>query len=130
MVKSSVTPYELMGGEAGVKALVEKFYDYMVSLPDVKEVRDMHEDDLTDARTKLFKFLSGWLGGPDLYIKEYGHPRLRMRHFPFAIASRHRDQWMMCMQKALAEIEMDQDLKSKISQALEHLATHMINTPD
>ena len=55
----------------------------------------MHGANLDQAKEKLFKFLSGWLGGPDLFIQEYGHPRLRMRHFPFEIGIEERDQWVL-----------------------------------
>jgi len=87
----------------------------------------MHAANLASAKDKLFKFLSGWLGGPNLFIEEFGHPMLRARHFPFAIGPSERDQWMMCMNKALAEINMDERLRSNIQAALQQLATHMIN---
>jgi len=87
----------------------------------------MHAADLSGAHDKLFKFLSGWLGGPDLFIQEYGHPRLRQRHFPFAIDAAARDQWMLCMNKALAEVSMDANFRENLGQALQQLATHMIN---
>jgi len=96
-------------------------------LPEAAGIRAMHAADLSDARTKLFKFLSGWLGGPDLFVQEYGHPRLRQRHFPFAIDTDARDQWMMCMNKALNETAMDVKFRENLSQAFQQLATHMIN---
>lgn len=121
------TPYELAGGEAAIKGLVERFYFFMDTLPEASGIRAMHAPNLSAARTKLFKFLSGWLGGPDLFIQEYGHPRLRQRHFPFAIDEVARDQWMLCMNKALNEIIMDANFRDNLSQALQQLATHMIN---
>ncbi len=121
------TPYELIGEDAAILSLVERFYFFMESLPEAAGIRAMHAADLSDARTKLFKFLSGWLGGPDLFVQEYGHPRLRQRHFPFAIDTDARDQWMMCMNKALIETAMDAKLRESLSQALQQLATHMIN---
>ena len=81
--KKQQTAYEIIGGEQAVKILVERFYYYMEALPEAADVRGMHAADLTAAKQKLFKFLSEWLGGPGLFIREYGHPRLRMRHFPF-----------------------------------------------
>ena len=124
---TQVTPYELIGGEAAVLSLVERFYFYMDTLPEVSEIRAMHAADLSGASSKLFKFLSGWMGGPNLFIQEYGHPILRQRHFPFAINASARDQWMLCMNKALDEISMDADFRENLSQVLQQLATHMIN---
>lgn len=127
MTQQQSTPYELMGGEQALLSLVDRFYFYMDTLPAAEVVRDMHADSLSGAKDKLFKFLSGWLGGPDLFIQEYGHPMLRRRHFPFAIGQAERDQWMLCMDKALAEVTMDAGLRESIREALAQLATHMIN---
>ncbi|MDO9425027.1 MAG: group II truncated hemoglobin [Methylobacter sp.] len=121
------TPYELIGGEAAILSLVERFYFFMDSLPEASGIRVMHAADLSAAHDKLFKFLSGWLGGPDLFIQEYGHPRLRQRHIAFAIDDVARDQWMLCMNKALNEITMDANFRENLSQTLQQLATHMIN---
>lgn len=121
------SPYELMGGEEVLRSLVDRFYFYMDILPEASGIRAIHQKNLADARLKLFKFLSGWLGGPDLYIQEFGHPRLRMRHFPFAIGSAERDQWMLCMNKALDEMQMNDEFRNNLRQALHQLATNMIN---
>ncbi|WKJ91567.1 group II truncated hemoglobin [Methylomonas montana] len=123
----SSTPYELIGGEAAIRSLVDRFYFYMDILPEAQGIRAMHAPSLASAKDKLFKFLSGWLGGPNLFIEEFGHPMLRARHFPFAIGASERDQWMRCMNKALDEVEMDPRLRENIRTALQHLATHMIN---
>ncbi|MGZ5050352.1 MAG: group II truncated hemoglobin [Methylobacter sp.] len=128
--QASITPYELVGKEQAVQSLVERFYFYMDTLPEAVGIRAMHAADLSGARSKLFKFLSGWLGGPDLFVQEFGHPRLRMRHFPFAIDADARDQWMLCMNKALNDIDMDANFRTALSQALQQLATHMINQDD
>ncbi len=124
---TQITPYELIGKEAAILSLVERFYFFMDTLPEASGIRAMHAADLSAAHDKLFKFLSGWLGGPDLFIQEYGHPRLRQRHFPFAIDAIARDRWMLCMNKALNEITMDANFRENLSQALQQLATHMIN---
>jgi hemoglobin len=122
------TPYELIGGEKALLSLVDRFYFFMDTMPEAAGIRAMHAKSLSGARDKLFKFLSGWLGGPDLFIQQYGHPRLRQRHFPFAIDSSERDQWMLCMNKALNEMPtMDAVFRENLSQALQQLATHMIN---
>lgn len=99
----------------------------MDTSPDTWTIRAMHAEDLSVANAKLFKFLSGWLGGPDLFIQEYGHPRLRQRHFPFAIDIEAKDEWMLCMNKALNEIITDLGFREYLCQALQQLATHMIN---
>ena len=121
------TPYLLMGGEKSILNLVERFYFYMDTLPEAKELRAIHAADLSSTKEKLFKFLSGWLGGPDLFIQEYGHPRLRQRHFPFKVNQQARDQWVFCMHKALYEIAMPDELRKNIKQAIDDLAIHMIN---
>ena len=124
---AAITPYDLMGGEAAIRSLVDRFYFYMDILPEAQGIRAMHAASLASAKEKLFKFLSGWLGGPNLFIEEFGHPMLRMRHFPFAIGEDERDQWMLCMNKALAEVAMDDRLRTDLRAALQQLATHMIN---
>ncbi len=127
MTTTTTTPYGLIGGEQSILILVDRFYFYMDSLPETQGIRAMHQTNLASAKAKLFKFLSGWLGGPNLFIEEFGHPMLRARHLPFAIGESERDQWMLCMNKALAEITMDPQLKINLQNALKQLATHMIN---
>ncbi len=124
------TVYELIGGETGVRDLVDRFYDYMDSDAEVAEIRQMHAKSLRGSREKLFLFLSGWFGGPDLYVQKYGHPRLRQRHLPFAIASKERDQWMRCMRKALADMPLADDVRQKLEQAFMNTADHMRNQPE
>lgn len=123
----TVTPYEIVGGENALRSLVDRFYFYMDILPEAQGIRAMHASNLASAKDKLFKFFSGWLGGPNLFMDEFGHPMLRARHFPFAIGESERDQWMLCMNKALDEITMDPRLRENIRTALQNLATHMIN---
>ena len=122
-----MNPYVQMGEEAGVRRLVERFYDHMDSLPEASGIRAMHQPDLGSARQKLFEFLSGWLGGPSLYIEKYGHPRLRARHLPFPIGSSERDQWMLCMDRALAEVVEEETFRRHIRSALAGVADHMRN---
>jgi hemoglobin len=125
------TPYEMIGGEQTLLNLVDRFYFYMDTLPEAQGIRAIHQHNLASAKDKLFKFLSGWLGGPNLFIEEFGHPMLRARHLPFLIGESERDQWMLCMNKALVELAMDSQLKINIQNALQQLATHMINqVPD
>ena len=124
------TPYDMLGGEAGVRQLVERFYDAMESETQASDIRAMHAKSLRASREKLFLFLSGWLGGPDLYVQKYGHPMLRRRHMPFAIGKQERDQWMHCMRKALDDMPIDEPLKTKLKQAFLATADHMRNQPE
>ena len=107
MADSELSLYELLGGEMGLRALVNRFYDLMDSSPEAQNIRAFHARSLTQSREKLFMFLSGWSGGPQIYVERFGHPRLRMRHMPFAIGIVERDQWLWCMNKALDESQID-----------------------
>ena len=121
------TPYTLIGGETAVRELVRRFYRHMDSLPEAWEIRKMHAEDLSGAEEKLFMFLSGWLGGPDLFVQRFGPPFLRARHLPFSIGVAERDQWMLCMHHALDEVVSDAALREKLRAALAALANHMRN---
>ncbi|PUB83406.1 MAG: hypothetical protein DBP02_11905 [gamma proteobacterium symbiont of Ctena orbiculata] len=79
------------------------------------------------SREKLFLFLSGWLGGPDLYVEKYGHPRLRARHLPFSIGIEERDQWIYCMREALSAMDLDAKLQEELNQAFFRTADFMRN---
>ena len=127
MLNREETPYARMGGEPVVRALVDRFYDLMDTLDDTKPLRDLHPADLTESREKLFWFMSGWLGGPQLFVEKRGHPMLRRRHFPFAVDTAMRDQWMHCMSQALKEHVSDEELRAKLESALAALADHMRN---
>ncbi|NTV09289.1 MAG: group II truncated hemoglobin [Zoogloea sp.] len=121
------TPYELLGGEAGLKELTQRFYTLMDTLPEAWGIRKMHPEDLAGSRQKLFMYLSGWLGGPDLFVEAYGHPMLRARHLPFAIGSAERDEWLLCMRLALDECVSDEALRHSLFKAMAGLADHMRN---
>ncbi len=128
MLNEEISPYQRLGGEAGVRKLVDRFYDLMDSLPQAAAIRAMHPQDLSSSRDKLFMFLSGWLGGPQLYMEEYGHPRLRSRHLPFAVDEAARDAWMLCMKKAFDEMEIDDPLlKQQLLHSLFKTADFMRN---
>jgi hemoglobin len=123
----AATPYGRLGGDAAVRALVDRFYDLMELEPAYADLRRVHGSDLAAARDKLHWFLSGWLGGPDLYIERFGHPRLRARHLPFAIGVRERDQWLACMNQAMVECAVDADLRVRLLKALFQTADWMRN---
>ena len=117
--------YDLIGGETKLRSLVDCFYDILDSSPEAKDIRALHPKSLKQSREKFFMFLSGWSGGPQLYIEKYGHPRLRMRHQPFSIGELERDQWLWCMNKALDESqiapEVIEHLKSRLAEAADFL---------
>lgn len=119
--------YDLLGGEAGVRALVDRFYDLMDSAPEARVIRALHAASLKQSREKLFMFLSGWSGGPQLYIEKFGHPRLRMRHLPFAIGKRERDQWLWCMNRALDEGGFHPSVTEHLKQRFSEIADFMRN---
>ena len=124
------SPYERIGGDAAVRRLVNRFYDHMDTLELAAVIRAMHPNDLTSSRQKLYEFMSGWLGGPALYWERHGHPRLRMRHFPFAIDGDAAEAWMQCMWRALHEVVEDDDLRQWLAQRLAQVAVHMVNRAD
>jgi hemoglobin len=119
--------YERIGGETKIRELVERFYDLMDTLPEVQPLRKMHAKDLRASREKLFMFLSGWLGGPQLYTEKYGHPRLRQRHMPFPIDNSARDQWMQCMIQAMEDVGIEASLRSDLEAAFRKTADFMRN---
>jgi hemoglobin len=121
--------YEKIGGEPAVRRLVDRFYELMDTLPEAAHIRQMHPPSLTESNLKLFEFLSGWLGGPPIYIQKRGHPRLRARHLPFPIDDAARDQWMLCMERALDEVVTDQEVGAKLKGGFRDLASHMRNRP-
>lgn len=121
------SPYQRVGGAEGVRRLVTRFYDLMSELPEAAHVLRMHPPELTGSREKLFDFLSGWLGGPQLFMEKRGHPRLRMRHMPFAIDDGARDAWMACMRRAIDECIDDADLRVTLKSAFQRMADHLRN---
>jgi hemoglobin len=127
---SKATFFELLGGVEQVRALVERFYDIMDRDPEAATIRAMHPQDLTGSREKLFMFLAGWTGGPQLYIERYGHPFLRRRHLPFTIGESERDQWMYCMVKAMHELGIEEKVMLKLAEALHGVADFMRNRPE
>jgi hemoglobin len=127
--ETKLSHYERIGGAEKVRALVHRFYQIMDELPESFGIRKMHAEDLQNSEDKLFKFLSGWMGGPQLFIQEFGHPMLRRRHMNFAISVAERDQWLLCMNKALQEIVEDEALRKELATALAGVADHMRNQP-
>jgi hemoglobin len=122
-------PYDELGGETTVRAIVQAFYDDMDLNPARATIRALHPDDLESSREKLFEFLSGWLGGPELFVAKHGHPRLRQRHAQFPIGTPERDQWLACMAVALDANNVEGDLRQFLDAQFAHVADFMRNRP-
>ena len=119
--------YEWLGGEAAVRALVDRFYDLMDLESGYAALRALHPTTLDGSRDKLHWFLCGWLGGPQHYTERYGHPMLRARHLPFKIGIRERDQWLACMTQAMRDRELDPQLAQRLGEAFFGTADWMRN---
>jgi hemoglobin len=127
---SSTTAYALIGGAETIRQLVDRFYDLMELEPAYAVIRKLHPADLSPSRDKLNLFLTGWMGGPELYQEKYGHPMLRARHLPFPIGSTERNQWLDCMQRAMDEVAIDAPLKARLHESFFATADWMRNKPD
>lgn len=121
------TAFELVGGEEKLRVLVDRFYDLMELEPEFAGIRAMHPASTEGSRDKLFWFLCGWMGGPDHYIERFGHPRLRARHLPYAIASNERDQWLRCMAWAMQEVDIPEELQQRLMESFYKTADWMRN---
>lgn len=119
------TPYLEIGGEEFVRNLIETFYDIVEDESPV--LRAMLPSDTSVSRTKLFEFMSGWLGGPQLYLEKRGHPRLRMRHFPFSIGDFEAGEWMRCMTGAIDRVGVSPPLRAFLIDKLNESALHLRN---
>jgi hemoglobin len=122
--------FETIGGQGAVDRLVESFYRNMDVRPEARIIRAMHASDLGPMRSILKLYLAEWLGGPKAYSEQRGHPRLRMRHFGFAIGPAERDAWMACMSAALDEVIDDVNLRERLRQNFAKLADWVRNDPD
>ena len=129
MRRSGPTHFELLGGAEGVRRLVDRFYDLMDTEPEAAGIRALHPPTLESSREKLYLFLTGWLGGPGLYVERFGPPMLRARHLPFPIGDAERDAWMLCMGRVLDEQEMPSELREFLRKRFGALADHMRNRP-
>jgi hemoglobin len=121
--------YAALGGAPVVRALVDRFYDDMDADPAFAALRALHPPELASSRVKLHDFLTGWLGGPPLYVEKHGHPRLRARHLPFAIDDAQVAAWLACMERALDAVVGDDALRARLLAGLAPLAHHMRNRP-
>lgn len=121
------TPYLELGGDGAVRRLVDTFYDTVDAEAPV--LRAMLPKNDSGSRQKLYEFLSGWMGGPQLYIEKRGHPRLRARHLPFAIGTFEVEEWLRCMGAALDECEVTGPLRSFLDVRF-HESAHWMRNQD
>lgn len=126
-MRNETTPFEMIGGEAGVRRLVDRFYDLMDAESEAAGIRALHPSSLDSSREKLWLFLVGWLGGPPLYMERVGPPMLRARHLPFPIGEPERDAWLWCMNRAVDEQEMPAELRDFLRDRFRAMADHMRN---
>ncbi|MBP1848651.1 group II truncated hemoglobin [Rhizobium halophytocola] len=127
MSDETITLYEAIGGDPTIRALTHRFYELMDTLPEAAACRAVHPDDLSRSEEKLYEYLSGYLGGPQLYIEKYGHPMLRRRHFGAAIGPAERDGWFLCFRRAMEETIPNEKLRAIIWEPVERLGHHMQN---
>jgi hemoglobin len=121
------TPYELLGGAAPLRQLVDRFYDIMDSAPEARELRAMHGPDLAPMRDKLYEFMSGWLGGPPLYSQRTGSVCITRAHAPLPIDTAARDQWLWCMQRAMDDVAAPAAMRAMVAKPLERMADFLRN---
>lgn len=122
------TPYELLGGEAGVRRLARTFYEVMDELPQAQAIRKMHAANLEIIQQKLFEYLSGWLGGPHYYQQKYGTVCLTKPHQPYAIGPAERDQWLTCMDEALRRVGASDEVKAMLKDPMFRIADALRTT--
>lgn len=123
----TITPYTMVGGEAGVRRLIERFYDIMDADPAASGLRAMHGADLGPVREKLFEFMSGWLGGPPLYRENRDRKCIVSVHSGYAIDAEARDQWLACMRRAMADIGLPPEVRRYLDEPLVKLADFFRN---
>ncbi|NLY95437.1 MAG: group II truncated hemoglobin [Myxococcales bacterium] len=128
-----LTPFDLMGGREAVIALAERFYDVMEEIePDLAALHELDEDGRVarGPRERFGLFLIGWLGGPQDYMAQYGHPRLRMRHARVPVDVRMRDAWVRCMLTAMKSTPMPDDLRAFLEVRFAEVADFLRNVPE
>ncbi|MBX9940871.1 MAG: hypothetical protein K2Y32_16540 [Candidatus Obscuribacterales bacterium] len=119
--------YEQVGSEEPFYRLVEFFYN---GVEDSTVLRPLYPKDLSEAKSKLAKYLIYRMGGSQAYVQERGHPRMRARHMPFKIGMKERDAWLLAMNSALDQTEEFKPFRAELDAFFEHFATFMINQPD
>ncbi len=124
MTDQKLTPYEVIGEEM-LSHLVDSFYGKVQKHPMLSPI---FPDDLTETARKQKQFLTQYLGGPQLYTEEHGHPMLRARHLPFPITPARANAWIQCMIEAMNDVGLTGDIKDFLLHRLQLTAHHMVNT--
>ncbi len=120
------TPYQALG-EDGIRALCNAFYDIMDELPEVADIRRLHAQDLSPMKEKLGDYLVGWMGGPPIYADKKGSVCMTTPHEPYAIGPRERDQWLLCMDKALDAVAVETEVREMLKVPLYRVADAVRN---
>jgi hemoglobin len=126
-MSDEVSLYQEVGGSDFFIELVNKFYEGVIN---DEVIISLYPDrnDLEGAKERLSLFLMQYWGGPTTYSEERGHPRLRQRHFPFAIGERERDHWLMHMQGAIDAMPTSDSVRTRLSEYMSNAAQHLVNT--
>ena len=124
MSEETISLYEAIGGDATVRALTDRFYKLMDTLPEAAHCRAVHPPDLSGSAEKFYEYLTGYLGGPPIYMEKRGHPMLRRRHF---VAEIGPVEWLLCFRQAMDETIANPKLREIIWPPVEKLAFHMQN---
>ena len=125
--EAKTTIYERIGGEEGVRRFTRRFYAVMDSAPEAAACRAIHPESLAESEQKLFEYLSGWLGGPQLFVERRGPPMLRARHLHAPIGPEEIRGWLLCFRWALVDTVPDVEVRAAILPTIETLAAHMRN---
>lgn len=121
------TPFDAVGGQEKIRSIVDRFYDIVDA--DAPVLREMLPRDDSVSRDKLFAYLVEWTGGEPLYTPERGHPRMRMRHEPFAIGAEDVATWLRCFSQSLDENGVVGPIREFLDTKITELAHHMQNRP-
>lgn len=123
-MNNSKTIYDIIGGEAKIREIVETFY------PKVKQnpwLAPLFPEDINPVMEKQYQFMSQLLGGPPLYSDRYGHPMMRARHLPFHIDRPRADAWLECMEASLMEVGISNDIREHLMERFTGMAYHFMN---
>ena len=126
------TLYDLAGGEGGVKNLVNLFYDIVETNPEAHKLHLLHlrGNGIAHSRLEQFNFLSGFLGGPKLYVEVHGHSNIRVMHEHVEVNAESKDIWLKCMSMAIKSIEMEATAKEKLFNNFKVSAERLVNAPE
>ncbi len=128
--EATLTPFQRVGGAEKIRALIERFYEVMFETePRLTTLHRTGADGRVDegSRRRFALFVVGWLGGPQDYTEQHGHPRLRMRHARVAVDLVMRDAWLRCMQTAMNELEIAGPVRTYLDERFAEVAEAMRN---